>query len=515
MIRAERVSQGRLGSRKSSTGCITCKIRRIKCDELRPVCRRCESTGRKCDGYVQDRRAQSVILRQSPATYSNANSDEVRSFEFFIECVVPEFSQIVSQVFWRNTVLQLSRADVIIWDAVLALSRLIQYPQYGYVYDMSIVSKYEKPPINHPDHIRALKWYNKSLTTLRQRLTSGQVSSTIARVSCVVYICIECLQNNIHEAVTLHQQAMALAQAAKSQPKLECDAHLEETLGALMRHMSLLHGLPVSEENRRTRSAQGIFSTLSQAREELYLIIQEARTFCSGISEIKLTQGKDWTANPSQERLSKQIQTKFSMWKSNLTSMPDFSLSSLREHHGELYSIALLAHSHLSIWLSTCLSTYETAYDSFFPIFKSIVEYAGRAIGATRSKSRPVFVFEARIIPTMFFVAIKCRHPVIRRDAISMLRRGPQVENTWTADSMAQLAELIVAIEESGDVYGTFHPEPQITEPPPESYRIFCSKAVELLDEFGRPAHYLNFARWQQDINMNWVREEDRIKIGS
>ena len=37
---------------KVKTGCITCKIRRKKCDETKPACLRCTKTGRKCDGYV-------------------------------------------------------------------------------------------------------------------------------------------------------------------------------------------------------------------------------------------------------------------------------------------------------------------------------------------------------------------------------------------------------------------------------------------------------------------------------
>ncbi|RSM06703.1 hypothetical protein CEP52_005589 [Fusarium oligoseptatum] len=36
---------------KAKTGCHTCRIRRIKCDETRPACRRCISTDRVCDGY--------------------------------------------------------------------------------------------------------------------------------------------------------------------------------------------------------------------------------------------------------------------------------------------------------------------------------------------------------------------------------------------------------------------------------------------------------------------------------
>src|ERR1700761_9327607 len=36
---------------KSKTGCKTCKIRRVRCGEERPACRRCVATGRVCDGY--------------------------------------------------------------------------------------------------------------------------------------------------------------------------------------------------------------------------------------------------------------------------------------------------------------------------------------------------------------------------------------------------------------------------------------------------------------------------------
>ena len=61
----------RTGRPKVKTGCITCKyvnlhqsiahwnflsdyvrIRRVKCDETKPECERCTTTGRKCDGYL-------------------------------------------------------------------------------------------------------------------------------------------------------------------------------------------------------------------------------------------------------------------------------------------------------------------------------------------------------------------------------------------------------------------------------------------------------------------------------
>ena len=46
------VKRSRRPHAKAKSGCLTCKIRRKKCDETRPSCQRCLSTGRKCDGYA-------------------------------------------------------------------------------------------------------------------------------------------------------------------------------------------------------------------------------------------------------------------------------------------------------------------------------------------------------------------------------------------------------------------------------------------------------------------------------
>lgn len=39
--------------RKVRTGCLTCKTRRKKCDEEKPFCRRCATSGFTCDGYAE------------------------------------------------------------------------------------------------------------------------------------------------------------------------------------------------------------------------------------------------------------------------------------------------------------------------------------------------------------------------------------------------------------------------------------------------------------------------------
>ncbi|KAH9214131.1 hypothetical protein DL95DRAFT_425716 [Leptodontidium sp. 2 PMI_412] len=39
------------GGTKVKTGCKTCRIRKVKCDEDKPFCKKCVNTGRTCDGY--------------------------------------------------------------------------------------------------------------------------------------------------------------------------------------------------------------------------------------------------------------------------------------------------------------------------------------------------------------------------------------------------------------------------------------------------------------------------------
>jgi hypothetical protein len=41
--------------RRVKTGCITCRQRRVKCDERKPFCHRCEVANISCDGYIAPR----------------------------------------------------------------------------------------------------------------------------------------------------------------------------------------------------------------------------------------------------------------------------------------------------------------------------------------------------------------------------------------------------------------------------------------------------------------------------
>ena len=502
--------QGRLGSRKSNDGCITCKIRKVKCDELRPICQRCLSTGRKCDGYASRSKAgsrspstESAIVRvNSPTTYANLEQAEVQSFEFFIQRVVPGFSRIVDNHFWHQLLPQLSHSDTDIWNAVITLSCLIQYPRYS-----AKISAYrdKKGPIMDEEHRRALGWYSKSISGLQTRIKQATTLSPTAVISCILYICIESLQDNIVEAIALYERAIAMmgmkTESGRAiSPENQSESSLESTLRALLQNMSVSHRLWLKGE--RTPDLSGTtFQSLTDAREQLFGLIPAASNFVEQVITTRMYNIKDWT--PSSELWSQQrhLQTQLQNWHSaldNLMKNPaSLSIQNL-DNAEESYHLLQVVWEHYNILVSVCFGKTETAFDDFIPNFQNIVHHASHALAARKAEERPVYTFETGFVPSLFFVASKCRHPIIRRQAISLLRRGTKIENTWKADMMAEVAEWTVGVEEGGNIHARFCSEPQRLELPPNENRIYRDPVLEFQESDRGPANFFRFEKWRQ-----------------
>jgi hypothetical protein len=58
------------------------------------------------------------------------------------------------------------------------------------------------------------------------------------------------------------------------------------------------------------------------------------------------------------------------------------------------------------------------------------------------------FTLDGYVLGPLFFVAVRCRHKILRRKAISLLRLSRRVEGLWDSSFLAQVAESIIEIEE-------------------------------------------------------------------
>lgn len=107
---------------------------------------------------------------------------------------------------------------------------------------------------------------------------------------------------------------------------------------------------------------------------------------------------------------------------------PDFCRHGNGGHHG--------GHGHGH---SGSRRQYERARDIF-----GGHEYAARHI-------KPSFSADLGIVPPLFVVATKCRDPVIRRQAIQLLRSSARREAMWDSELTARIGMWITEIEESDD----------------------------------------------------------------
>jgi Fungal Zn(2)-Cys(6) binuclear cluster domain/Fungal specific transcription factor domain len=129
------------------TGCATCRKRRIKCDERKPTCARCEAANFVCEGYPTPRRAPSAAsgsptpsgstrspkrsppLEDSPFSGlswrpTSWRQEQLPLYHHFVTTTVVRFFRIDHVTFWRDEVAQMSVGFDLVYEALLAVGAL-------------------------------------------------------------------------------------------------------------------------------------------------------------------------------------------------------------------------------------------------------------------------------------------------------------------------------------------------------------------------------------------------------
>lgn len=107
-------------------------------------------------------------------------------------------------------------------------------------------------------------------------------------------------------------------------------------------------------------------------------------------------------------------------------------------------------HITASILAVSGPSSQETIFDRFEEEFSQILALSSRLL--TTQIPEPNFsslpAFDMGILPQLYFVASRCRHPSIRRQALQILRQGPRQEGIWYREMPANIAERLMYLEE-------------------------------------------------------------------
>ncbi|RYC81753.1 hypothetical protein BFJ63_vAg15344 [Fusarium oxysporum f. sp. narcissi] len=218
----------RKGSKKVRTGCITCKVRKIKCDETRPCCRRCTNTGRNCDGYAPQGRQPTPAAHLAVTCQYLRTKTECRGLQYFCEVAAPRLLGPKSPYFWTHLVMQLSESEPVVKHSLLAISSLYE------------TQEAQKTPPAMPS--LALHHYNSAI----QGLKTTQ-SDVLALLGCILFTCIELLQSNNGTAIRHCAHGIAIMERCNN-------PWAREHLVPIFRRISVLPLLFGSDSTELSRS---------------------------------------------------------------------------------------------------------------------------------------------------------------------------------------------------------------------------------------------------------------------
>ncbi|KAG7428120.1 Aspercryptin biosynthesis cluster-specific transcription regulator atnN [Fusarium oxysporum f. sp. raphani] len=167
---------------KGKTGCITCRIRRVRCDEDKPSCHRCTSTGRKCDGYDLATLAPSGRLQLQPMVSGGSDPESQAIYQFRTRIATLIASSFDAD-FWTYDVLHKSDTYTPVRHALAALASAYQKSILLGIEstscDLFIFSQYQK----------AMKSLSTCFQEAKALTTSGKLAALVANFLFTMSLC--------------------------------------------------------------------------------------------------------------------------------------------------------------------------------------------------------------------------------------------------------------------------------------------------------------------------------------
>ncbi|BCS02753.1 Zn(II)2Cys6 transcription factor domain-containing protein [Aspergillus luchuensis] len=421
---------------QSKRGCVTCKAHRVKCDEQKPLCRRCLKAGRVCGGYIHEAKS-SLLSALQPALKCGFTMDShaerlsyLAAHVLFLDsrdCHPREGSA------WGHVFLQLASQVECVKAAAVA---------FGAAYESSQINLIGHRPYSTWDY------YGSALARLRSDFNNGSVGAESLTLASMVLAYVEILSQHEQNAFTHFLGAVQILTQAEQHRWQVSSAEMLSTIKDALVKINLLIG------------SYG----LSQTPQYMYLDFPRVPTgddeFCEPELAIDAAMHCLYRSYQFIEEAS-HLRYTYSNWKEHDSTMCKAQYDAAAECRFVLDGLAALAttlqaryssatptpkdldmlaeiyatRTQLTsalIFVLCAHSPYETAYDEHHDQFQSIISDAAASARLKRRTKPSAFKrFSTRpgIVSPLFIVSIKCRNPSLRAVATALLneqsREGP------------------------------------------------------------------------------------------
>ncbi|PYH89234.1 hypothetical protein BO71DRAFT_337144 [Aspergillus ellipticus CBS 707.79] len=468
-------------TRRSRAGCRTCRARHVKCDETPDTCQRCVASGLRCE-YDLTRLPRPATGRALPRWPRPAAAlppgpgggsvDERHCFAVFYHHTVPMMASWFDSEVWQRLVLQMSHAEPAVYHAVVALSALHEAAAAGADGEVDGAADGAGRELalagRSPHHRFALAQYGRAMALLRARLTSHDpLVRRLALTCCVVFGCFELFRGHSETAFVHLQNG---ARILVSQPHALDPTGPEPALAKVFVHLDL-HSAQFSEGGpllSLDAEAPGLepIRSVADAKHQLDPIVNQIlrfrRAWESLRPEASLGVQELAAGLAEQARIQARLHGHQVAFEAFIAGAPPQALSPKDWRSAD---VIRMQHLGLANILDTGLVASEMVYDSCLPVYQAITCLAAqitRSFQTGPDGRRPNLVLDMGVIPSLFWVCLKCRDVPTRQRALDLLEAWPHREGAYDSVAMAPIARQHMEREGhflAGDAAGWVVPE--------------------------------------------------------
>ena len=311
---------------------------------------------------------------------------------------------------------------------------------------------------NKRNGVLALRQYNKAINEFVQFASKAQDQEfELLLAACILFTCLEMVRGNQMQAANHLEGGLQLIRRYQAAPTgRPLDAGVLQFFTRFNNQLPYMGRtfIPIAEppesECGEVEGDTIRFENLEQARCMNTRIHRRTIAFSATVS---VDQNGDLSEEKQQE-----YNTILQMSESWQTAMQNLIIDSAKRGNA-LDPRALLvldiSHHTCAVYAKTCIAQSETAYDAHMAHWEGIVHAAEQilhlSIGLEKIESplAKLFSIEAELIPMVAFAAAKCRDPLLRRRAVSVLSRHSKREAFWNMKISLRIVQRAIEYEEA------------------------------------------------------------------
>jgi len=307
----------------------------------------------------------------------------------------------------------------------------------------------------------ALSNYNKSIGLLTKLVSSSSQTTDVVLLACVLFVCVEFLRGDDVAAFRHFKGGMTIIMDLVSREQNLTDTRsmidrIRTSILPAFNRLEMLSALFGNDASwpypvALSDSVPAMFSSVNEARDSMVHLMNLSLRFVQTIQLLEYEPSAiPLSAYSEQAGLLSYLQ----LWRSRFSL---FQASQAKSQAADdLYAANVLEiqRTVAYTWVSTLMTPYQCAHDAHIPAYTAAVVLAEQIYGTGKmriqhSRQANTFLLEVETVGPLYWICVKCRHPAVRRRAITVLRGMHRREGMWDSDIAAIVADRVVAVEEA------------------------------------------------------------------